>query len=261
MKSIFVSHGAPTLVTGNAPAKRFLTGLGKETGMPRAILVASAHWETDTPRVTAAARPETIYDFYGFPKDLYELSYPAPGNPALAQELVETLQAAGFTATTDPARGLDHGAWAPLMLARPNADVPVLQLSLQTHLGTAYHLALGRALAPLVADGVLVVGSGGATHNLSAFRGQTVNATPPNWVSAFADWLAARIVARDWQALVDYRAQGPEAARNHPTEEHYLPLLVALGAALGSEGENASPRLLHRSYTHAVLAMDAYAFS
>jgi len=202
-----------------------------------------------------------VHDFYGFPQELYEISYPAAGDPELAETVAEVLREAGFDAETDGARGLDHGAWVPLKLAYPQADVPVLQLSLQTHLGPRHHLALGRALADLAGDGVLVVGSGSATHNLSAFRGQPVDAEAPEWVRVFADWLAERAEAGDWEALVHYRDRGPQAARNHPTEEHYLPLLVALGAAWEEEGECPSARLLHRSYTHGVLAMDAYGFA
>lgn len=261
MKSLFVSHGAPTLVASDTPARHFLSGLGGEIGRPRAILVASAHWETEAPRITAAERPETIHDFRGFPAALYEIEYPAPGDPALAEKVAEALRSAGFEATTDATRGLDHGAWVPLKLSHPDAEVPVLQLSLQPRLGTAHHLALGRALSALTAQGVIVVGSGSATHNLSAFRGHAVDAAPPDWVSAFADWLAQRVEAGNWQALIDYRDLAPEAVRNHPTEEHYLPLLVALGAAFGANGEIPSARLLHRSYTFSVLAMDAYGFS
>ena len=232
-----------------------------ELPKPKAILVASAHWETAAPRVTAAERPETIHDFYGFPQRLYEISYPARGDAGLAETVAEVLREAGFDAEIDGERGFDHGAWVPLKLAYPEADFPVLQLSLQTHLGPVHHLALGRALADLASDGMLVMGSGSATHNLSAFRGQAVDAEAPAWVTAFADWLAERVEAGDWEALVHYRDRGPEAAANHPTEEHYLPVLVALGAAWETEEETPSARLLHRSYTHGVLAMDAYGFA
>jgi len=253
---IFVSHGAPSLIIDNTPARDFLRKFGAELDRPRAILVVSAHWETAVPTVSTARQPETIYDFGGFAPVLYTMRHPAPGAPDVAGEVALALSAAGFpVARTD--RGLDHGAWIPLKLMNPEADIPVLQLSI-LHGGTPeQHLRMGAALAPLRDKGVLILASGSITHDLkSFFVGRPGLDDPaPDWVAAFGDWAAERVEAGDLDALLDYRAQGPYAARNHPTEDHILPLHVALGAAAGDKG-----RRIHRSHAYAVIQMDAYAF-
>src|SRR6185295_5380845 len=135
-------------------------GLARSLPRPKAILIASAHWETNIPAVTATAKPETIHDFYNFPKPLYEIQYPAPGSPEVASKALQLLKSKNFTATADPVRGLDHGAWSPLLYMYPKADVPVVQVAVQTELGTQHHIEIGRALAPLSAEGVLIIGSG-----------------------------------------------------------------------------------------------------
>lgn len=253
--SIFISHGSPALIGEDIPARDFLAGLGREIGRPSAILVASAHWETPAPRASTAAAPATIHDFYGFPEALYRLRYPAPGAPQVAAKAVDLLKRAGFAAAPDPAQGLDHGAWSPLLLIYPEADIPVAQISLQTPLGAAHHFAVGRALATLRGDDVLVLGSGGATHNLGALeRGN--HGTAPDWAAAFDAWVAEKIQAGDAAALADYRRQAPHARMAHPRDEHFLPLLVAFGAG----GEGAKGRQLHRSFAHGSLSMAAYAF-
>ncbi len=249
--AVFVSHGAPLLAIEDGAAHRFLRGFGESLGRPRAILVASAHWTTAAPAVSAVARPATIHDFGGFPPALYRLAYPAPGDPALAQRVVSLLAAGGIPCAADPQRGLDHGAWVPLLLMYPAADVPVLQLALQPQCGPRHHLALGRALAPLRAEGVLILGSGGITHNLAELAAPA--APPLQWASAFSDWIQATVAAGDADALADYRRLAPQAARNHPSEEHLLPLFVA--AAAGTQG-----RRVHTSTTYGSLMMDAYAF-
>jgi 4,5-DOPA dioxygenase extradiol len=196
LPAIFVSHGAPTLIGEAVPARDFLAALGRSLPRPKAILAVSAHWETEAPSAATTARPETIHDFHGFPEDLYSLRYPAPGAPEAALRVVELLCAAGFSAASDSGRGLDHGAWVPLLLAYPNADVPVAQLSIQPDLGPAHHLAMGRALTPLLGEGVLVFGSGGAVHNLSELNWGR-HGDPPAWARAFDDWLAATLAAGD----------------------------------------------------------------
>ena len=253
--SVFVGHGAPTLILEPAPVRTFLAGLA-DIVQPKAIVVASAHWNTAVPTVGAAPAHETIHDFYGFPQPLYALRYPAAGDPVLARRVAGLLEDAGFTTAIDTARGLDHGAWAPLLLAWPDVDVPVVPLSIQASRGPDHHLAVGAALAPLRADGVLVLASGQATHNLADFRGQPLDAEAAPYARAFDDWLADRLFAGDRAALVDYRSQAPEGARCHPTDEHLLPLFVALGAG----GDGATARALHRSFTYGVLSMAAYAF-
>jgi 4,5-DOPA dioxygenase extradiol len=256
LPSLFLSHGSPMLPLTEAPARHFLEGLAARLEQPRAILVASAHWETARPAVNAVAVNETIHDFRGFPRPLYALRYPAPGSPELAARVAALLGAAGLPADVDPARGLDHGAWVPLLLMYPEAEIPVLQLSLQPDLGPAHHLRLGQALAPLREEGVLVIGSGSFTHDLSEFRGRALEDPAPGWVTEFADWMDLAIIEGRTADLLDYRARAPFAVKNHPTDEHLLPLFVALGAG----GDAPRPQHLHASATHGVLRMDAYGF-
>lgn len=249
LPAIFVSHGAPTLPFDDVPARDFLRGLGQSLGKPRAILAVSAHWDTSAAMTNAVAVNETIHDFGGFPQALYDLRYPAPGDAVLAA------QVASLTGgTVDTARGLDHGAWVPLMLMYPGADIPVVQLSVQSHLGAAHHMALGRKLAALRDDNVLVLGSGGFVHNLRRIAPPGSPEAP--WSREFSDWIHDRILAGDEAALADYRAQAPHAALAQPSEEHFVPLYVAMGAG----GANAKAARLHSSATFGSLRMDAYSF-
>ncbi len=251
---IFVSHGSPTLLFDEVPARDFLIELGQSLPRPKAILVVSAHWETNIPAVNAVAVNETIHDFGGFPQILFDQRYPAPGDAALAERIAQLIRAAGLPAGIDTARGLDHGAWVPLKLMYPANDIPVLQLSVQTHLGPKHHYKLGQALQPLVDDGVLILGSGSFTHDLRSVAWRGPNEAP-DWVTAFADWVAAALAEGRIEDLINYRRLAPFAARNHPTEEHILPLFVALGAGgLQAKG-------LHQSLTFSVLRMDAFAFA
>jgi 4,5-DOPA dioxygenase extradiol len=237
-------------------ANDFLRGLGAILGRPEAILMVSAHWDTDFPAVSGAERPETIHDFYGFPPELYRLHYPAPGAPQLAQRVARLLGGQGYQVDVDPGRGLDHGAWTPLILGYPEADVPVAQFSIQSHLGPAHHLKIGEALRPLRDEGVLIIGSGGATHNLRELSRQRGNPVPQQWTAEFNDWLADALLARRTDDLVNYRARAPQAVRNHPTDEHLIPLYVALGA--GDPG--GTTKRLHSSIESGVISMDAYRF-
>ena len=253
LPSLFVSHGAPTLLTDPCPARDFLAGLGPALPRPRAILCVSAHWTTADPRLTGSPSPGVIHDFHGFPDGLYALDYPAPGDPGLAGRVAGLLD--GLGPAVDPERGLDHGAWVPLRLIYPEADLPVVQLSVSPARGPAWHVALGRRLRPLRAEGVLVLASGGATHNLRDFARHALDAPPQAYAREFADWLTAAVEAGDEDALADVWNRAPQAARNHPTPEHLLPFHVALGAGGGNAG-----RLLHDSFTFGVLSMAAYAW-
>jgi 4,5-DOPA dioxygenase extradiol len=255
MPALFLSHGSPMLVSEDIPARDFIAGLGRRVPRPRAILCISAHWDTAAPTVSGASRPQTIHDFHGFPPELYELRYPAPGAPALAARLASLLDAAGLACRVDPERGLDHGAWNPLLLLYPEADVPVTQLSIQSGRSPQDHLALGRAIAPLRDEGVLILGSGGAVHNLGQFR--IDREKPAAWAVRFDDWLAGRIVAGDADALAGYRQESPDSRQAQPSDDHFLPLLVALGAGSGNP-RGASATILHRSFAHGSLSMAAY---
>ena len=224
--------------------------------IPRAILITSAHWETEVPMLTGSAKPETIHDFFGFPDELYALRYPAPGAADVAIEAAELLTQAGFHAGVDGLRGLDHGAWVPLRFMYPQADVPVVELSVQPGRGAAYHLAIGRALARLRERGVLVIGSGHVTHNLRDWHAQMGAPGTLPYVEAFADWLEERLAANDQVALTEWRERAPQALRAHPTDEHLLPLFVAFGAV----GESARVDRVYRGTVQGALAMDAYRF-
>ena len=239
-----------------SPAHRFLSGLAADLPRPQSILVVSAHWETAHPMVASGTAPATVYDFRGFDPRLRLIDYAAPGDPATAKRSVNLLSAAGFTAGLDERRGRDHGVWAPLHLLYPDHDIPVTQVSMQPDADAAYHLRLGRALQPLRDEGVLIIGSGSMTHNLSAFRGQPVDAPAAPWVVDFATWMERELTSTHPETTVAYRETAPFAVENHPEAEHILPLFVPLGATHHGE----AIRRVHASVEHGVLAMDVYRF-
>ena len=255
LPSVFISHGSPMHALEAGPAGVAWGALGKRLGKPQAILIASAHWDTHVPMVTGAARPETIHDFSGFPEALYRIRYTAPGAPKVAARAWALLNDAGFTAAIDGMRGLDHGAWAPLLYMYPQADVPVVQISLQPELGTRHHLQLGRALRTLEEENVLVIGSGHMTHNLRDWmRGA---GEPQPYAQEFAEWVRERLDAHDLESLADYRTRSPHGARAHPTDEHFVPLFFALGAAR----DDYRPERIFTGIDAGVLSMDAYVFN
>ncbi|HUC61671.1 MAG TPA: class III extradiol ring-cleavage dioxygenase [Alphaproteobacteria bacterium] len=258
--SVFVSHGAPTLALEACPAHAFLESLGSTLGRPEAILCVSAHWEMPGPAVSGAEGASIIHDFHGFPAPLYRLDYPAPGAPGLAARAKALLDGAGLASTIDPARGLDHGAWVPLRLMYPEADIPTTQLAVQmppraVKNGAGHHLAMGRALEPLRREGVLILASGGATHNLSEFA-PPIDRQPPSHVAAFDAWLARVAEAGDEASLIDWQHSAPEARRAHPRAEHFMPFFVAFGAA----GPGAKGRRIHQSFSYGALSMAAFVF-
>lgn len=255
--ALFVPHGAPTFALRPGAAGAALTTAVRTLPQPRAIIIVSAHWDTAVPTVGFAERPETIHDFWGFPDELYILRYPATGCREAANEVVAAIKAAGLPVAEDAKRGLDHGAWVPLRLMFPEADVPVIPLSIQSRGGPQQAYALGQALAPLAAKGFLVIASGNVTHNLHDYQQAAQNnGQTPAYVRQFTDWLAERLYAHDISALLDYRRQAPGAVQAHPSDEHLLPLFVALGAG----GESAKAERFHAGIDNYVIAMDAYKF-
>ncbi|SJZ87081.1 dioxygenase family protein [Consotaella salsifontis] len=260
LPTLFLSHGSPDVAIAETAATRFLRDLAVSLPRPKAIVVASAHFESDRVLLSADAKPDTIHDFGGFDPRLYDMRYPAPGDPELAEDLARRLRGVGFDAAAVRQRGYDHGTWVPLILAYPEADIPVVQLSVDPMAGPAHHLKLGQALSALPSEDVLVIGSGSFTHNLraafTAMSGGRRDAEAPHWVVEFADWMREKIEAGDTEALVDYRTRAPFAVENHPSDEHLMPLFVALGAA----GDGGRVRRLHSSHDFGALAMDAYAF-
>jgi len=231
MPVLFVGHGSPMNAIEDNEFRRGWAAAAQRLPRPSAVLCVSAHWETRGVFVTAAARPSTIYDFHGFPERLYQVRYPAPGNPALAQKMVDLVSRAKLR--LDPQRGLDHGSWSVLTAMYPAADVPVLQLSLDATQGPPFHYELGRELVPLRDEGVLLLGSGNIVHNL-----RLVDFDRPDgydWADLFNQKLKQLIVARDHTSLVDYESLGPESSRAVPTPEHFLRVLYALGASTGAD--------------------------
>jgi 4,5-DOPA dioxygenase extradiol len=252
--TLFVSHGAPTFAIEPGFAGAQLRALGRKLDRPQAIVIVSPHWMTRGVEITAAAQPDTVHDFGGFPQSLYALQYPAPGSPGVAARVQEVLRAGGIAASLDRSRGLDHGAWVPLLHLFPEADIPVVQVSLPFGSDEASAFALGRALAPLADEGVLIVGSGSLTHNLYEFRMGDVQEAA--YAREFSTWIRRAVVERDMERLLHAEDRAPHFARAHPTVEHFLPLLVAAGAA----GTGASTTVLDGGIRHGVLAMESYLF-
>lgn len=256
LPSLYISHGSPMTALQPGRTGERLAELAATMPRPQAIVIASAHWLSIQPQVGAAAEPETVHDFGGFPEPLYALQYPSPGMPALAKEVAALLDAAHLPASLDLQRGLDHGAWVPLRLLYPAADIPVVPLSIQPELGPAHHYALGQALASLREHNVLVIGSGSITHNLHDFHEGYSDEQPAPYVRPFVAWIEQKLAAGDIDALLDYRRQAPFAQRAHPTDEHLLPLFVALGAA----GLHVRSQRIDAGVELGLLAMDIYRF-
>jgi 4,5-DOPA dioxygenase extradiol len=262
LPTLFVSHGSPMCALRTNPFAERWAALARELPRPQAILVASAHWETELPMIATAEKPPTLHDFGGFPPALERIRYPAPGAPAAAHAALELLSAAGLPASANGCRGLDHGTWVPLLHMYPQADVPVFQVSIQPSLGPAHHLKLGSVLAPLASDGVLIIGSGSITHNLRDWSGWPGAPSPqsepptPIYVGQFRDSIEAALRADDREFLVSYRERAAGATRAHPTEEHFLPLLVAYAGA----GSRASVERFDLGVDGGAIAMDVFTF-
>jgi len=254
LPTLFISHGAPTYALAPGSAGRQLTALGTSLPKPDAVLVVSPHWMTREARVGAARHPETIHDFGGFPSALYELQYPASGHLTLAARTCQALSAAGWNATLEDQRGLDHGAWVPLRHLYPDADVPAFQVSMPARLDANAAYAFGQALGTLADEGVLVIGSGSLTHNLYEFRSR--DGAEPAYAREFVEWVRHAATTGDHDRLKQTLALAPQAQRAHPSAEHFLPLLVAAGAA----GERSSVAVLDGGFTHGVLSMESYVF-
>jgi len=254
--AIFVSHGAPTVLIEPSSAHDFLSDLGNQLEKPKAILSVTAHWASRIPAISVSKTPKTIHDFGNFADVLYQVDYPAPGDPDLGVKAANLLNAAGIEVEMVADRGNDHGTWVPLKLAYPAADIPVIQMSIQPHETAAWHFELGRALRPLRDDNVLIMASGAVTHNLRAFFYRESDETP-DWVREFVEWVQVAISENNMDDLLQFEEKAPHASKNHPTIEHFLPLFVAMGAgALEEPGQR-----IHHSIEAGVMAMDAYRFN
>jgi 4,5-DOPA dioxygenase extradiol len=253
--ALFISHGAPTFALEPGLLGANLRAMASRISSVRTVLVVSAHWQTRGTRVMTTATPETVHDFGGFPPELYRLEYPAPGAPEVALETGRLLEAQGFVVAEDAQRGFDHGAWVPMLHLFPEARVPMFQVSMPYDLDAAGAWRLGRALGALRDTGVLIVGSGSLTHNLYEVRQSGPDTAP--YAREFASWVRDAVLAHDTDRLIRYRRNAPHAERAHPTEEHYLPLLVALGA---STAGNETPEVIEGGMTYGVLSMESYAW-
>jgi 4,5-DOPA dioxygenase extradiol len=251
--SLFISHGAPSLLLDDGPTAQFLKNLGTRMQRPEVVFCMSAHWETPEVTFDTSPTPQTIHDFSGFPEAMYQMRYPAPGAPERAAQAIELCRAAGLAAT-GAIRGLDHGAWVPLMALFPEADIPVVQVSFPYSKGARGAYAVGRSLASLLGEGALMLASGGFTHNLREMSwggGQT-----PDWASGFQAWALAALRENRLDDLLDAPTRSPDFAKAHPRAEHWLPLFYALGA-VGSPWRCES---LNTGFDFGSLAMDAFAF-
>ena len=254
LPSLFVSHGAPLFAVESGVTGPALKAWGDTLPADlRGVVVMSPHWMAREPAVMTTAQPKTLHDFGGFPPELYTLQYPAPGSPALGKEVISLLAQAGIAAQPDAQRPLDHGTWVPLMHLLPQARLPVVQVALPVGYGPTETLAMGAALQTLRAQGVLVIGSGSMTHNLAEFFGGGAPVSP--YVTEFSRWIEARLAEGNTPALLNYRQLAPHAVRAHPTEDHFLPLFFAMGAA----GSDARPHYLSREVMYSMLAMDTFA--
>ncbi len=252
---LFVSHGSPMRALEGGPWGEALGRLGASM-TATAILAVSAHWEAPAPlRLSSSPRPETLHDFGGFPEALYQIQYPAPGDPALAAKAAALLGAAGFEARLDDQRPLDHGTWSPLVHMAPDARLPVVQLSLPRPRSPQELFAIGRALAPLRDEGVLLMGSGGMVHNLRRLDWHGRGDAPEPWARAFDAWAAEALASGDTEALLDWQRRAPEPATAHPSTEHWDPLLVALGA---SDGE--TPTTVYEGFEMGNLSLRSVAW-
>lgn len=257
--TLFLAHGSPMLALDECgDYGRALRRFAASLPPLRAIVIVSAHWEAPAPiRVTAAERPDLIYDFGGFPPALRAIRYPSPGEPGLAAEIGSLFEAAGIAATLDPRRGLDHGVWVPLRLGFPRAEVPIVEVSLPRPRTPEDLLRMGRALRPLRDRGVLLVGSGGLVHNLRHARLDSERAAVDRWARAFDDWARDRIDRRDEEALLAYRELAPDADLAVPTPEHLDPLFFVLGAADARERAIT----VFEGFQYGNLSLRSFAFS
>ena len=262
LPTLFISHGGPNIVTDPSEARDYLKTLSQRFGKPKAIVIASAHFEVDdVTAVVADPEPGMIYDFGGFAQELYQMIYPAPGEPELANRVAAMLAQAGIKTGIAAQRGYDHGTWTPLLLAYPDADIPVVQVSIDPGRDARHHYALGKALSPLREEGVLLIGSGHITHNLRAVFGAMRGGMAPDpamteKVEAFTGWFAETFDKGDREAILDWRERAPFVVENHPSDEHLMPLFFAYGAA----GEGATAERTHASRQFGFFAFDSWMF-
>jgi len=243
MPVFFIAHGAPTIVIQKGPYIDFLTNLHKTIKQPQAIVIFTAHWEADVQQISSVNSYETIYDFFGFPEEMYKMTYPAPGNPTLAKEVQELFKTNGIKCEFDEKRGIDHGAWTILKLMYPKADIPVVQLSVNPNASSEEVFQIGKALAPLREKDVLMIGSGNTVHNLRILNRAEIDAPTEKWALEFDDWVEKQLKEWNTEELLNYEKKAPHVEKAVPTNEHFIPVIYSAGAAY--ETQKANP--IHRS--------------
>ncbi|MBI1450813.1 MULTISPECIES: dioxygenase [Acinetobacter] len=252
LPGLFISHGSPMLAINPEQIGPALERLSLNLPRPKAIIVMSAHWESKDIEVSTASRPETWHDFRGFPAELYEIRYPAPGQPELAEHILDLLAQTGFEAHANNTRPRDHGVWMPLLHMYPEANIPLISISLPMNLSAEDIFSIGRALAELREQQILLIGSGSITHNLREIEWQNPKPTTPEWCSVFRNYVVAKLQHHDFDAVLDWQTI-PHVLRNHPTLEHFAPLFFAMGT-----GKRFN--IVHHSYSMGALGRDIYRF-
>jgi 4,5-DOPA dioxygenase extradiol len=255
MPSYFFAHGAPSLVIDQNAYTAFLKNFASDTPKPKAIVLFSAHWEKTEQTIGAVETYSTIYDFSGFPDELYQMTYPAKGERSLSEQIHALFANHGIPSGLDEERGLDHGAWALLKLIYPEADIPVVALSVNRYLSNEQQYQIGKALAKLREQDVLIIGSGGTVHNLRRLNWQGEGSH--EWAESFDLWLQSKLEAWDINALFNYGELAPNAQAAVPTNEHFIPLLLAMGTG----DKNREAELLHRSYQFGSLSLSCWRFN
>lgn len=257
MPSLFISHGSPMMALEQSDTTAFLAQLSHQLPKPKAIVVFSAHFDVaNKVVVTGAESLSTIHDFYGFPQPLYQVEYPAKGDSDLSNTIADRIASAGVDVEIDRKRGLDHGAWIPLLHLFPEHDIPVVSVSINSNWDAATHFALGKLLRSLREEGVLFIGSGGISHNLREIFSPVPDKDREAKVVAFTDWMSDKIEQRDVESITHYLQVAPHAKFSHPTPDHYLPLPFVLGTSYDDE----RGKVLHRATEMDILALDAYGF-
>ena len=255
MPSYFFAHGAPSIVLEDNAYTALLKNFAAHTPRPKAIVLFSAHWEQSMQTVSAAGRYSTIYDFGGFQDELYRMTYPAEGDRALSEQIQSLFSKHGIQSVLDEERGLDHGAWAVLKLLYPDADIPVVALSVNRYLTNEQQYQVGKALSELREQDILIIGSGGTVHNLRKLNWKSEGID--GWAEAFDNWIQAKLEAWDVDSLFNYRELAPYAQEAVPTNEHFIPLLLAMGTG----DANRQSKLLHRSYQYGNLSLSCWQFN
>ncbi|MBP3040083.1 dioxygenase [Bacillaceae bacterium Marseille-Q3522] len=258
LPSFFIAHGAPLIAIEENEYTQFLNRLGEILPRPKAIVLFSAHWESSVQKVSEINQYQTIYDFGGFPEELYRIEYPAKGNKDIAQEITELFTQQGVPYETDRKRGLDHGAWVVLRLLYPNADIPVISMSVNPHLTPEEQYKIGKSLSVLREKDVLIIGSGGTVHNLRALKMVQDDGEIDHWALEFDKWLEQHLNSWDLESLYQYRSLAPGADLAVPRYgiEHFIPIFYAMGAA--DNGQKAT--LMHRSYRYGNLSHSVWQF-